>query len=347
MRVRRPSTKPASVWPIHRLADAAEGRIRVAVYRALQAARAEVSLADIERAYTGTTPDLLWASPGWQAMRNALYEAVRVVLAAEVRLLAADAFQRMPPVRKLDDGTVQAAGLFALVNERAVSWANREAAELVVQVDAETRAAIRLLILRMQRGHLTVAQAARELRQIVGLTTQQAQAVFNFRRQLEDRAGLIDLTAKERRALTDAQRAAVGRSLVDTQAKIEKAVDRYERRMRRYRATTIARTESMTAANRGQQEAWLAARDKGLLDPDVAQRWIITPDERLCPICEPMDGVTAPLGGLFSNPETSAQYSGPPAHPNCRCAVALEIKPPTLDAEGERLAAGISVRFLP
>lgn len=87
------------------------------------------------------------------------------------------------------------------------------------------------------------------------------------------------------------------------------------------RARLIARTEVMTAANEGQRQAWDQAVDAGLLTGREQQVWIVTPDDKLCPICEPLDGKTAPLGGEFETSE--GNIDGPPAHPNCRCTTGI------------------------
>ena len=323
-RVPRPTTKPASVWPIHRIADVAETALARAFRRAWAAMRETVSLTDLERAYRDNNPEVLWNQPAWTAMRNTLFTGIHDALVPEV-LRAATYAWRVIPVRKLDTGLLA----FDLINEYAVQWAAREAALLVQQVDAETRKAIRALIVRMQRGQLTPKAAAMELRQIVGLTDRQSNAVYNFRRKLELRAGLITEDEPISRILTAAQRTLIGRRDMSTHAKIDAMVDRYAARQLRYRTENIARTESMTAANRGQQESWRAAVDAGLLRPDTLQGWSVADDTRLCPICRPMKDQTAPLGGVFTNPKTAAQYVGPPAHPSCRCVVTLKITPPS------------------
>jgi len=82
------------------------------------------------------------------------------------------------------------------------------------------------------------------------------------------------------------------------------------------RVRTIARTESMTAVNQGQRALWDQAVNDGYLDGDENQVWIVTPDDKLCDICDPLDGATAPLGKDFDE-------DGPPAHPNCRCTIGL------------------------
>jgi SPP1 gp7 family putative phage head morphogenesis protein len=89
------------------------------------------------------------------------------------------------------------------------------------------------------------------------------------------------------------------------------------------RADLIARTETMRASNEGQQEAWDQAVEEGLLTGTERQEWIVTPDDRLCPICEPMDGVVTDLDGYFD--VDGDQIDGPPAHPRCRCTIGLVV----------------------
>lgn len=90
------------------------------------------------------------------------------------------------------------------------------------------------------------------------------------------------------------------------------------------RAETIARTETMTASNEGQQEAWSQAADDGLLTGDETQVWIITDDDRLCDECNDLDGATAGLDESFQS-QSGDEYDGPPAHPRCRCTVGLQL----------------------
>jgi SPP1 gp7 family putative phage head morphogenesis protein len=89
------------------------------------------------------------------------------------------------------------------------------------------------------------------------------------------------------------------------------------------RAELIARTETMRAANQGQLEAWDQAEEQGLLTGDEKKEWITTPDDRLCPICEPLDGIQVDRDGTFD--VDGEQLDGPPAHPRCRCTTALAL----------------------
>lgn len=85
------------------------------------------------------------------------------------------------------------------------------------------------------------------------------------------------------------------------------------------RAELIARTESMTAVNEGQRQAWRQAVDEGLLTGEEKRTWIATGDESTCPICSELDGMTADMDGEYPDPGGS----GPPAHPRCRCTEGL------------------------
>lgn len=52
---------------------------------------------------------------------------------------------------------------------------------------------------------------------------------------------------------------------------------------------------------------------------DCKKTWITADDERVCPLCGAMDGESVNMNAFFSN-----GVKLPPAHPQCRCAVAYE-----------------------
>lgn len=83
------------------------------------------------------------------------------------------------------------------------------------------------------------------------------------------------------------------------------------------RADLIARTEIMIAAHEGQREAWEQAKDEGLLTGKERRVWITV--EGACPLCEELEGETAPLDG-----EYPGGIEGPPLHPRCRCTEGIQ-----------------------
>jgi hypothetical protein len=85
------------------------------------------------------------------------------------------------------------------------------------------------------------------------------------------------------------------------------------------RADLIARTEVMTATNEGNREAWDQAVEEGLLTGNERREWIATSDA--CPLCDELDGETAPLDGEYPGDGGD----GPPLHPACRCTEGLTL----------------------
>ena len=154
------------------------------------------------------------------------------------------------------------------------------------------------------------------------LTPNQYRAVQNYRDELETGR----LGAQRRRALRDG-RFALRREL--SPEEIDKRVARYGQRYLRYRATAIARTETIRALNTG---LWLTthqAAEQGLLPRDqLVRRWIPAPDNATgggpCPVC--LDVALYNEAGVgfddpFYVPETGELLMFPPAHPHCRCVV--------------------------
>jgi SPP1 gp7 family putative phage head morphogenesis protein len=181
-------------------------------------------------------------------------------------------------------------------NRAAQEAAQRVAADVVTDVTASVRAGIRAAIVRSIREGIPPYDAARLIQPLIGLTDKQVHAVMNYRETLIN-AGHVP------------QRVV---SLTDTY--IEQKIAE--------RARTIARTETMRALNAGERATWEAAIDEGLMDETEQREWIITPDDRLCDVCEAMDGKIVGVDEDFTLP-TGETVEGPPAHPNCRCTTGI------------------------
>ena len=180
-------------------------------------------------------------------------------------------------------------------NLAAQRAAERAAAAMVTGISEETRAALRALVVRAIHEGIPPYDAARIIVSMIGLTEQQSQAAMNYRESLINEGLSLD--------------------------RINVLVDRYSAKLLRQRSVTIARTEIMGALNRGALEAYGQAQQKGLLSGDAVKEWITTPDERLCPVCAPLDGKQVPLKAMFET--ANGPLPGPVAHPRCRCALAV------------------------
>ena len=245
--------------------------------------------------------------------------ASRDVAAAEVALLLGEVDAQFGEAAKAvirqalrEGGDAAAAAIatqlgitlrFNLTNSQAIAWIEAHTAELVVQVGQETRDAIRRFIRESFTQGITPRETAQRVYGAIGLTESQQAQVQRFRARLEEEGVAA--------------------------AKVDRRVARYVEAQLRRRSRVIARHEAFTAASEGQRALWLQAHQSGLLrlrDPNqlfvtgdgsrvkgppahVQCRcgqalmfledgtawivWITTPDERLCPICEPIPHLEA------------------------------------------------------
>ena len=221
---------------------------------------------------------------------------------------------------------------FALINAEAVRAAREHGARLVTNVRAATREAIARIIGRAVRGRYTVRDAAVLIRNIVGLTLRQANAAAAFADALAARAAAGQSSAGLASRWTLAGRLPAH----PTPQQAADAAARYAARLLRHRATVIARTEVLRAANRGLTLAWEVAARTGDLGWSSQKVWVTTPDDRLCSSCSSLSGANvglasdfAPPGGYLSGKVVAAE---PPLHPQCRCTVYLEAVPPPRSA---------------
>lgn len=183
------------------------------------------------------------------------------------------------------------------VNPHAVTFARRNAANLVTAIGTDVRRAINELVTTGLRTGTSYRDLAQAIRPMVGLTVRDARAAWRLRQRLVE----------------------AGR----TPKQVEDQVNLYTRRLMRARALTIARTEIVRAANAGQVELWRDAAVAGHLDLAKWEKaWVVAADERLCPQCQALSGKRAVApDGLFAG-----LVSHPPLHPRCRCTVVLRPK---------------------
>lgn len=226
------------------------------------------------------------------------------------------------------------------------------ALKLVRDLNDRTREGMQQAIeaaLRVGQGPLATARALREVGGF-GLTAQQTQAVFNYRRALEEgRWGEARSRALHpRRAAEPTTPQAIGR-----------LVERYSERMARYRANVVARTEQIHAANAGVQAVWDEVQARGGFGNAVLlKRWVTAPENSTfagigrppsytgrtqsgritsgpCPLCievEALNHEGRRLDEPFETPDGTIDM--PPLHPQCRCLLFVVPRFLTLTERG-------------
>jgi len=216
---------------------------------------------------------------------------------------------------------------FNAVHPNVILYARNRAAALVTSVPEDVRDTIRLVTALGAAGRATVVEQAKMIREVVGLPRNWALAPLRFSDELHA-AALRGSIGTLGRRLSGADmvkvRGAIEGGTADS-AFIQEISATYTQRLINLRAETIARTESLAAANYGVHESWIQAVDDGSLPQEVKRVWIVTPDDRLCPICIEIPDMNPDGVGVeeqFDTPE--GPVDDPPApHPNCRCSVGL------------------------
>jgi hypothetical protein len=107
------------------------------------------------------------------------------------------------------------------------------------------------------------------------------------------------------------------------------------------RVATIAQTEITRATALASELDWTFSAEAGEVPSGSVKVWVAPPDDKVDIICRGLNGTTVDIGTAFAF-ETFVG-NGPPAHPNCRCAIALVVPAvstrPTAAAEALVFAA--------
>jgi hypothetical protein len=237
---------------------------------------------------------------------------------------------------------------FGITNPGTIQFLQNYEMNLITGLSQDSLASVRAAIQAGVTAGRNPLDIARDIRDLIGLTPRQTQAVLNYRGYLEN----LDPAALAR-DLRDARFDPTIQSALDDQSSlsadyIDKVVARYQSRMLNYRADTISRTEALRAVNAGNHQLWNGAVNSGTLGADqVVRQWIYTRDGRTRPwhvsvpslnpdgvgLNEPFDTELGPMmypGDENGLPENSI---------NCRCTVFYRVKPDLGKRDGPRYIA--------
>lgn len=235
---------------------------------------------------------------------------------ADIRTLSpADLARLATEIEALGPKYVEAylggAGDFAVTSTEAKRYAKRRAAKLVADITAEQRQLVRDATFESVKGDMTVQGMARDERiRGLGLHSRWARAVENLRER------------------TAQQYVKQGLTMEKAGEKADVVAERYRKALVRKRARVIARTEIMSAQNAGLYDGIVKAIGNGTLAWDTQLEFMTAEDEKVCPICGPLNGVRIGVAETFTH---GLHY--PPMHPNCRCT----ITPVPADIENDPL----------
>ncbi len=198
--------------------------------------------------------------------------------------------------------------------------------ELIQQLEKDARDTIDTIVMNGAKAGLGAEDIVSDIRDMIGLTDRQSQAVMNYEGMLRD----LDPGALTRQ-LRNTEYDALYEDAIDAGADLSEAaiagmVDDYIENYLDYRAETIAQTESVRAANAGLQDGYEQAIERGALPSDaVKQYWQIALDEKTCEIClscADMNEEGVAIGEPFDSID-GPQDAPPDPHPNCRCSIEI------------------------
>lgn len=226
---------------------------------------------------------------------------------------------------------------FRINTPRMREIVDNQVGELITDITARSQASIRDIMQRSLSRGLSRNSTAKLIKDTIGLTEKQTQAVENFRISIENenfglltqqqRSILAPRMFREQRDKIDLANPKVRARFIRIamEKRIDTVVGRYSDRLLNQRSMNIARTESLRAVNEGIREQWEQAADDGLINRDKAlKQWVIDPTTA-CNLCRPLSGITVPMTEQFQTQIGSVE--GPPLHPQCNCISVLIVGP--------------------
>lgn len=288
---------------IHAIADRGNPKVRRSFLEAVDRIKNKAGLAVLEKAVATRSVDAILTVLGLLPADSAYMS----LLAQELSNVYNTAGKASALGLAGSHALIASTGFrFDLTNPNSIEFLNKYTFPMLKGLDAQTVEGVRLTVRNaFERGGHPFDQAI-QIRDLIGLTPRQATAASNYRTALEATEGV-------------------------TASAVERRTAAYADRLLLQRAETIARTETIRAANLGQLESWNQAIAQDLLPADVKIAWIVTPDDLLCPICDSLDGQEVTINEEFATSvalteEGARKFFGaqtPPIHPSCRCAIGI------------------------
>jgi len=221
---------------------------------------------------------------------------------------------------------------FGITNPTTVDFLRTYEMGLIRAMSQDALASVRTAIQAGVAAGRNPIDTARDVRQFIGLTDSQTQAVINYRNALtQGSRDALSRQLRDRRFDPTVARAARGESVLSSD-QIDNMVSRYSARYLKYRSETIARTESIRALNAGNHQLWNQMAASGKVDAKTVTRtWVTAGDDRVRDAHAELDGDEVGLNEPFDSEDGPIMYPGDPNASaamviNCRCTLIYRFK---------------------
>ena len=222
--------------------------------------------------------------------------------------------------------TIAPSGIyFNQVNPRLVNIVNNWSNTLITNESQATIQGIGEVLGRVTIEGQNPLVGARRIRDSIGLTPQQVRAVENYERKLRAGESVESYQLRDKRL----------KKKTLTEDDIIKRVERYRQRQLKFRAETIARTESLRMVNMANQHIYDNAIEEGRIGAnDYRKFWVATRDmrtrdaHRSLPSMNPQgrainEAFVSTLGRIMYPHDPNASASNTI---RCRCVVVYELQ---------------------
>jgi hypothetical protein len=217
------------------------------------------------------------------------------------------------------------------INERTVSTLISDASRVASDLVATTNAGVMLNISQNLAYNTNLTARIEDIKQLIGLTSPQAQAVLNFKSQLENRK-VLGFTKPTDRMLNETDRILLGNHMKNgglTQSGIDRMVRKYSEQLLNQRASEIALASAMNSINSGMQSMWSQGVTTGALGSNNRKFWVTAGDKKVRPTHIVIPGMNpngVVIDSMFITPTGPVPYPmwGMGDYMNCRCHVILK-----------------------
>lgn len=200
--------------------------------------------------------------------------------------------------------------MFDSLSPNVVEAVKKLESRVITDLQDSVRETVRQRVLRGITEGETPSKIAKDLRDVIGLSPTQEQAVVNYRKALSGEGrNPLDY------ALRDKRFDPTVRADTLSEAKIDKMVNAYRRSSIAHNAETVARTAVLDSQKLGQKLAMQSAVEQGIITGAMQKTWVGVMDERERDEHVLMEGETVPFDALYSNGE---DVPGESTY-NCRC----------------------------
>ena len=202
---------------------------------------------------------------------------------------------------KITNQVMNMEGSFNVVNEAFILASQNLGMNLSTTISTSAKQTLRGIIEELVSGSIPRIEALSRIALEVGLLPTHAVAVRNYRATLLGSGTPMP--------------------------KVKTLTEAYTKRLLKYRADMIARTEVARSIGIGQTEFWKQMQAQGFLPPDANRVWITSIDEKTCEFCGPMNGLVASIGGGWQTSKGYLEYPQA-SHPHCRCTAGITMLKP-------------------